>query len=1006
MPTHRWALLAVTSLSFLSFSFGLPAASSTVVQGPTPYTIDAWETDDGLPQNSVIAMTQTRDGYLWLGTLNGLVRFDGIRFNVFDENNTPELNSSRIVSLFEDSQSNLWVGTETAGVALVRDGQVTSLGIGRGSREGRLSAVCEDVTGAVWLYTADGQLWRYRNGSTNFFLVGPERLLSNCRALIVESSGTLWVGTDRRLYGKDPRATLRPPELLPEQQVAVQRLDFLLASQRGGYWRLADGRIQKWDGKRLERDWGSYPWGYAPVSAACEDRQGNLVVGTLGAGLFWFDAEGKVTGLSTSQGLSHNYVLSLHVDREGSLWVGTDGGGLNRVKRQVFDVIEGARGLTVQSVCADPDGGVWFGSNGDGVGHWKQGVLQRYGYGQGLANLYVWAVFTDQAGPMLAGTRGGLFQWQDGQFQRVEGTQSLHPVVLAIYQDRRGQRWLGTQGGLALRDGQDWKVFTTREGLSSDEVRALADDADGNLWIGTRGGGLNRRRDGQFTAFHKKDGLGSEEISSLWVDGEGVLWIGTFGNGLDRFERGRWTHYTTREGLISNSVGYLLEDGQGYLWIGSNAGLMRVSKEALNNLAKGLTTVVPCRAYGRPDGLPRSECTIGSQPGACRGHDGKLWFPTIKGLVSVDPAHLNLNSNPPPVVIESVLIEGQPQNTNGLRVAWPQAVIVPADKERLEIHYTSLNLAAPERARFKYRLEGHETAWTEAADHRVAYYSKLPPGHYRFQVTACNEDGVWNETATAMALTVEPPFWRTWWFLALSSVGLLGMMTALVRYFSVQKLQRQLETLRQQEALEQERARIARDIHDQLGASLTQVSLLGELVETDKDSPEDVAAHARQISQTARDTTRALDEIVWTVNPSNDTLDGLLTYVCKYAQEYLEVAGLRYRLDVPAQLPAASISPEVRHNVFLAAKEAVTNVVRHARASSVRLRMRLEPGAFTLEIQDDGRGPAGKDERAAQSRNGLLNMRKRMEDVGGGFSIAFAPGGGTLVRLTAPIGRR
>ncbi len=187
MPTHRWALLAVTSLSFLSFSFGLPAASSTVVQGPTPYTIDAWETDDGLPQNSVIAMTQTRDGYLWLGTLNGLVRFDGIRFNVFDENNTPELNSSRIVSLFEDSQSNLWVGTETAGVALVRDGQVTSLGIGRGSREGRLSAVCEDVTGAVWLYTADGQLWRYRNGSTNFFLVGPERLLSNCRALIVES---------------------------------------------------------------------------------------------------------------------------------------------------------------------------------------------------------------------------------------------------------------------------------------------------------------------------------------------------------------------------------------------------------------------------------------------------------------------------------------------------------------------------------------------------------------------------------------------------------------------------------------------------------------------------------------------------------------------------------------------------------------------------------------------------------------------------------------------------
>src|SRR5438552_5261813 len=294
MPNHRWALLAVTWLWALSFSFGLSAASSTVVQGPTPYTIDVWETDDGLPQNSVIAMTQTRDGYLWLGTLNGLVRFDGIRFNVFDENNTPELNSSRIVSLFEDSQSNLWVGTETAGVVLVRNGQVASLGIGRGTKEGRLVAVCEDSSGAVWLYTADGQLWRYRNGITNFFSIGPERL-SSCRALIVESSGPLWVGTDRRLYGKDPKAVPRPPDLLPEQQVAVQRLDFLLASQRGGYWRLADGRIQKWSGKRLERDWGSYPWGYAPVSAACEDRQGNLVVGTPGAGLFWLDADGKVT---------------------------------------------------------------------------------------------------------------------------------------------------------------------------------------------------------------------------------------------------------------------------------------------------------------------------------------------------------------------------------------------------------------------------------------------------------------------------------------------------------------------------------------------------------------------------------------------------------------------------------------------------------------------------------------------------------------------------------------
>jgi signal transduction histidine kinase len=332
-------------------------------------------------------------------------------------------------------------------------------------------------------------------------------------------------------------------------------------------------------------------------------------------------------------------------------------------------------------------------------------------------------------------------------------------------------------------------------------------------------------------------------------------------------------------------------------------------------------------------------------------------------------------------------------------------VTVPANKERVEIYYTSLNLAAPDRARFKYQLERHETAWTEAGNIRVARYSKVPPGHYRFHVTACNEDGVWNPNGSILALTVQPPFWRTWWFLTATAVVFLGTITSVVHYLSTQRLQRQLEHLRQQEALEKERARIARDIHDQVGASLTQVSLLGELVEGDKDSPDEVQAHARQIAQTARETTRALDEIVWTVNPSNDTLDGLITYVCKYAQEYLAVAGLRYRLDVPAQLPNTAISPEVRHNVFLAAKEAVTNVVRHAQASEVWVRLKSDTDHFTLEIQDNGRGLAGLDPTRAQSRNGLRNMSKRMEDIGGRFVMDPAPGGGTRVRLTVPMAR-
>lgn len=984
----------------------LRAADGELTAG-APFIIQHWETDNGLPRNSVIAITQTRDGYLWLGTLNGLVRFDGLRFTIFDQNNTPGLPSNRIVRLFGDSRTNLWVGTETAGVALIANGRVTSLDIGRGTRGGRLSAVCEDATGAVWLYTADGELGRYRQGQVDVWKFGAEAP-SNCRALVQEPAGPLWVGVDWGQFSLASPTNASGTDLDVATTVPTAKLDYLLASAQGGYWRLANGQVEKWRTNRLERSLGAYPWGATPIAAACEDRQGNLVVGTLGNGLYWFDAAGKATCLSTNNGLSYNFVLSLQVDREDTLWVGTDGGGLNHVRRAVFGVVEETRGRVVQSVSPDAEGRVWIGYNAIGPGaygaaRWQDGVLQRFGPREGLLNSSVNAVFVAADQRVWAGTWGGLYQFDGTRFQAVPLGDAVNRQISAIYQDRQGRLWFGTQGGLALRDDGGWKVFTTADGLTANDVRALADDRDGGLWVGTAGGGLNRFRDGRFGALRTADGLPSDNVLSLLVDAEGVVWVGTDGGGLARLEAGHFVHFTTREGLASNSVGYLLEDDEGYLWLGSNVGLQRVLKRALNDVARGPTNAIVARVYGRQDGLPVAECPLGTQPGACRTRDGTLWFPTIKGLAMVQPAKLVRNPFPPPVMIESVVVEGALQETNRFRTANLAPITIPPGKGRLELHYTALNLGAPERASFRYRLVPHENGWTEAGKERVARYPKLPPGRYTFWVTACNEDGVWNETGNSLAITVLPPFWQTWWFLTASAAGLLGLIVAVVHYLSTQKLQRQVERLRQQEALEKERARIARDIHDQLGASMTQISLLGELVEGDKDSPDDVAAHARQISQAARDTTRVLDEIVWTVNPSNDTLEGLVTYVCKYAQEYLEVAGLRYRLEVPGELPAASISPEVRHNVFLAAKEAVTNVVRHAQASGVWLRLRLEPGRFSIEIQDDGRGPAGKDSERARSRNGLRNMHKRLADIGGSFAIEPAPEQGTVVRLTAPF---
>jgi len=1006
----RKSFLAALWLWLGAFAF-LPFAA-----GAGHYAVDQWDTEKGLPEMSVIALLQTRDGYLWLGTGDGLSRFDGVRFKRYEEPDALGLGGGKVVKLFEDSQGNLWVGTETAGVFLLGpDGKISRVALAATAAEGPVINICEDRAGAVWFAMAKGQLYWYAGGKAHL-------VLNSTRGLLAENSGLIWVGTpDGRLIGLGPITNTSPaPVFSVSYETPVGKLGFLLPRKRGGYWRLCNGRIQRWTEDRLEEDLGEFPWNpQVPVLAACEDRQGNLIVGTFGDGVWWQNNEGTFDRVEK---LPHSFIWSLAVDHEGSLWVGSNGGGLNRVKRQSFDLVAGTQGSTVQSVCEDSHRGLWVGNNSERLDHLTGDSSQQFTniwssapLVPGLTRFSARTVFVDQSdqvwvggGTELPGILPPLLRLQDGRFSALTNGEPMNREVFAMFQDRKGVLWAGTQTGLARRDEAGWKVFTTRDGLSSDSVRALAEDQDGNLWVGTDWGGLNRFHDGNFEVFRRqmKEGPPSDSISSLYVDPQNVLWIGT-SLGLGRYAHGEWTRYTTSQGLASDKIGYLLEDQLGFLWLGSNAGLMRVAKAALNEFARQHTAAesIPCRVFGKIDGLPTSECSSGSQPGACRTRAGVLYFPTIGGLVVLDPSKLQINTNPPPVVIDSVRVDGELQNTDALRTTPPQMVKVPAGKESLEISYTSLNLSAPEKGFFKYIMEGHEKTWTERpGDVRYATYPKLPAGHYHFRVIACNEDGVWNEAGASLAVVVLPPFWQTWWFVTATSLCLLGFVVGSVHYVSTQKLHRQLASMRQQEALERERARIARDLHDQLGANLTQVALLGELAESDKELPEEVESHARQISQTARDTTRALDEIVWTVNPSNDTLDGLINYVCKYAQEYLALAGLRYRLEVPSDLPSLPISPELRHNAFLAAKEAVNNVVKHSKATSAWLRLQLHPDFFVLEIEDDGRGLKAADEK--KGRNGLKNMRKRMEDIGGSFFIGRSLGGGTLVGLTAPVDNR
>ncbi|HVM48882.1 MAG TPA: triple tyrosine motif-containing protein, partial [Candidatus Acidoferrum sp.] len=559
---------------------------------------------------------------------------------------------------------------------------------------------------------------------------------------------------------------------------------------------------------------------------------------------------------------------------------------------------------------------------------------------------------------------------------------------------------------------QTW--FAGKDKLGSPDVRAIAETPDGALWFGMLGGGLGCLKDGALRQFRKPDGLSSDFVLALYAEADGTLWIGTSDNGLCRLRDGRFATISSPQGMLASIVSQIADDGQGNLWLGSHHGILRVSKADLNRCASGQAGTVRCLSYGRAEGLTSQKCSGGFQPGVCQSADGRLWFPTAKGLAVIDPRGFTTNTVPPPVVIEELLVEGKP-------VALPPdqspgaapPVQIPAGKQRFELRYTGLSFAAPDKVRFKYKLEGLEHDWMDAGPNRFVQYSYLPPGDYTFRVQACNNDDVWNELGASLAFTVLPRPWQTWWFKgALLALG--GGAVAAVAVWAVRlRVRRRLEQLERQRALERERARIARDIHDDLGASLTRISLLSQGVRAELEGKPGAAADADQIYSTARELTRAMDEIVWAVNPRHDSLDSLSAYLGRFAQSFLSTAGVRCRLDLPLNPPHWPLSADVRHNTFLAFKEALNNVAKHAHASEVRISLELEPDAFVLLIADNGRGfdwaalkgqPAPADDAARPGAgNGLLNMRRRLEEIGGTCEWDAAPGEGTRVRLVISL---
>jgi len=603
----------------------------------------------------------------------------------------------------------------------------------------------------------------------------------------------------------------------------------------------------------------------------------------------------------------------------------------------------------------------------------------------------------------LSADREDLFYF-DGH--RIRPSRVHVHGIKTLLADRDGGLWLGTKTGVARLAGGRLHLFGPADGFERRDVRALALGPDGAVWIGSGDGTIYRFRDGRLARFRPPDARASQAVWALHIDAEGALWAGTFRGGLLRLRDGRFERFTTSRGLPSNIICQILEDQSRQLWIGSHQGIFRVSKASLDAAAASPLDVV---SYGRSDGLPALECSGNYQPAAATSRDGRLWFATPKGLVSIDPRNAGVARPPPDVILEELLLDQRPVALQNLSPgAEPAAVLqIPPGPHRLEFRYTGLSFATPEQVRFRYRIEGLERDWVDAGAQRAAHYSYLPPGTYRFRVAASHGDGRWSRAEAAVPFVVLPHVYETRPFQIATGLAALVLVAGTVRFVSTRRLRRKVERLELQRAIERDRDRIARDIHDDLGAGLTQITLLSELAR--RESPDEVAGHLGQISDTARELTRTMDEIVWAVNPRHDSLDGLITYICQFAQEYLTLAGIQCRLDVPAQLPPHPLRSDVRHNLFLAVKEALHNIVKHAQARSVWLRLVERDGGFELAVEDDGRGftpgaeaTAGQADRAAPGR-GLGNLHERLATIGGRCTIDSQPGGGTRVRLEVPL---
>lgn len=929
-----------------------------------------------------------------------------MRFTVFNKSNSPGLNSNRLTALYEDSRHDLWIGSENGGVTRFHDGKFITYTSQHGLTESQqVLGISGDANGNVWVLSG-GNIMRWTDGrflsASNSF---PSDLTFAGYVIQRDGRGGFWGVNGIAFFhfedGRLARWTTR--EGLPSLNVHSVAEDehgaLWVTTWDAGVARIEGGRVVKVYryGAGLPTAWSWFIPG-PKLQLLTKNRNGELWAIDLNS---W---SRHLIARQPPEGLVNPNRRVLLDGVEGNLWIGTEGGGLYRARKQAITVYsqkDGLRDHNIYPICEDSTGAIWIGAWPGSLSRFKDGKFTNYTPRQGLGE-EVTALYVDRTGHLWVATGKGLQMLQGGRFAIVQTTKPLFNLlreISVIYQDHAGALWLGGGTGLGrYRDGVT-QFYSRRDGLEAGEIKVILEDRTGRLWIGGYGG-LTSFKAGTFKNYTERDGLPSNTVRALYEDNDGVLWIGTYDGGLGRFEDGKFTRYTTREGLFNYGVFQILEDARGYLWMSCNHGIYRVRKQELNDFAAGKRGVITSVAYGKSDGMLNVECNGGRWPAGIKAEDGRLWFPTQDGVAVVDPAAVSTNLRPPPVVIESCLVDRVPVAVDG-------PIRIEPGQDNLEIQYTALSFVDSEQINFKYKLEGLDHEWVEAGTRRTAYYSHLPPGHYVFKVIAANTDGVWNTVGQSLLLAVLPPFYRTWWFLTLASliaaggavfawqyrVAQLKRANALQHAFSRQLIASQ----------ESERKRIAAELHDSLGQHLVVIKNLALMFLNGGNTGasqqiEDISAEASQALGQVR-------EISYNLRPYQLDRLGLT----KAVEAIVKKASAASPICFTARIDGIDglFPKEFEINFYRIVQECVNNVIKHSRATEASIMVQRRNGSILLTISDDGQGfaPDAASPDHLHGGFGLIGISERARLLGGKSIIQSAPGQGTTISIEIDPGK-